>query len=59
MMLSSLPPDLAAQIQEIAAHLATQDNRATDCPIFIVQEKRRADSDSLSGHVGVRDGLFH
>ena len=41
MMLSSLPPDLAEQIAEIGKHLTTQDNRATDCPIFIVQEKRR------------------
>ena len=41
MMLSSLPPDLAEQIAEIGKRLLTQDNRATDCPIFIVQEKRR------------------
>lgn len=40
-MLPNIPPDLAEQIAEIAKRLATQDNRATDCPIFIVQEKRR------------------
>ena len=41
MTLSNLSPDLAEQIAEIASRLATQDNRCTDCPIFIVQEKRR------------------
>lgn len=30
-----------AEILEIAQRLATQDNRATDAPIFIVEEKRR------------------
>ena len=36
-----IAPDLASHIREIAARLVTQDNRATDRPIFIVQEKRR------------------
>lgn len=37
----NIAPDLAAHIREIAVRLTTQDNRATDCPIFIVEEKRR------------------
>lgn len=37
----NIAPDLAADIRVIAARLVTQDNRITDCPIFIVEEKRR------------------
>mgnify|MGYP001597732447 FL=1 len=33
--------DLSERIAEIASALRAQDNRATDCPIFIVEEKRR------------------
>lgn len=40
-MLPNIHPDLAEQIAEIGKRLLTQDNRITDCPIFIVQEKRR------------------
>lgn len=39
--MTNIDPKLLAKVQEIAARLVTQDNRATDCPIFIVQEKRR------------------
>lgn len=40
-MCLNLSGDLAANIREIAGRLVTQDNRITDCPIFIVEEKRR------------------
>lgn len=39
--LAGIDPALAEQIVAIGRRLQTQDNRATDAPIFIVQEKRR------------------
>lgn len=40
-MSRTVTTEIPAAILEIAQRLLTQDNRATDCPIFIVQEKRR------------------
>lgn len=39
--LAGLDPDLLAAVVEIGQRVATQGNRATDAPIFIVEEKRR------------------
>lgn len=41
MITINITQDEADAFRKIARNLATQDNRATDCPIFIVQERRR------------------
>ncbi len=53
----NIAPDLAADIRVIAARLVTQDNRITDCPIFLVEEKRRTYGfdPAYSDHVVWRD----
>ena len=39
--IDGLTPEAIAQLVEIGQRLRTQDNRATDAPIFIVEEQRR------------------